>query len=59
MKGSGGRGSGSVKMTLTEEREYPSFLFCAFSHPSISALALHSNSAINIHHCIALNLQIK
>ena len=46
-------------MTLTEEREYPFFLFCAFSHPSISVLPLHSNSAINIHRRIVLNLQIK
>lgn len=55
----GKRGSGSGEITLTEEREYLFFLFPAFSRPSISVLPLHSNCVINIHHCIALNLQIK
>lgn len=56
---SGTRESGSGEMVAAEEREYPFFLFCAFCHPSVSVLPLHSDSAINIYHCIALNLQIK
>lgn len=40
-------------------REMDSFVFCAFSHASISMPPLHTNSVINIHHYAALNLQLK